>query len=157
MSLLKKLVAITITTASLAAISTALAEEKKSPEAMAIEYRQSAFTMIRYNFGPMAAMIKGEKEFNAAEFAKYAEAVATLSKFPAAGFIPGSDKGAETEAKEGIWSNRADFDKKMETFQIEAAALAETAKGATSVDAIKAQFGKVGESCKACHKEYRED
>ena len=157
MTLFQKLIAVTVTAASLTLISNAMAHEEKSPEAMAIEYRQSAFTMIRYNFGPMAAMIKGEKEFNAADFAKYAEAVATLSKFPGAGFIPGSDKGGKTEAKEGIWSNRADFDKKMETFQVEAASLAEAAKGATSVDAIKPQFGKVAESCKACHKEYRQD
>ena len=71
------------------------------------------------------------------------------------GFIAGSDMG-ETEAKDNIWSNMDDFKKKMETFQIEAASLAEIAKGG-DMAAIKPQFGKVGESCKACHKEYKED
>ena len=44
----------------------------------------------------------------------------------------------------------------METFQVEAASLAEIAKGGDMAE-IKPQFGKVGESCKACHKEYKED
>ena len=157
MNVFQKTLTLVLAPASIAALTTTvMAEEKKSPEAMAIEYRQSAFEMIKYHFGPMAAMVKGDKEFNAAEFVKNAESVATLSKFPIHGFIEGSDKGAKTEAKATIWSNRADFDKKMETFQVEAAALAEVAKGG-DLAAIKPQFGKVGESCKACHKEYKED
>jgi len=31
----------------------------------AIEYRQSVFTVVGWNFKPMGAMIKGEKPFNA--------------------------------------------------------------------------------------------
>ena len=112
--------------------------------------------MIKYHFGPMAAMVKGEKEFNAEEFKKNAEAVATLSKFPINGFIAGSHKGGKTEAKAEVWTNMEDFKKQMETFQVEAASLAEVAKGG-DLSAIKPQFGKVGESCKACHKEYKED
>lgn len=136
-------------------LSPASADDDKSPEEQAIEYRQSAFKMIKHHFGPMGAMVKGEKAFNAAEFAKNAEAVAALSKLPINGFIPGSDMG-DTEAKDAIWKNMDDFKKKMETFQIEAASLAEIAKGG-DMAAIKPQFGKVGESCKACHKEYREE
>lgn len=155
MNMLKKALAITLAAASVAVVSTAIADEQKSPEEMAIEYRQDAFHMIKYHFGPMAAMVKGEKEFNAEAFVKNAEAVAALSKFPINGFIEGSDMG-ETEAKDALWKNMDDFKKKMETFQVEAASLAEVAKGG-DMAAIKPQFGKVGESCKACHKEYKED
>ncbi len=155
MNLFQKTLAIAFAATSIAVVSNAMADEQKSPEEMAIEYRQGAFHMIKYHFGPMAAMVKGEKEFNAEEFAKNAEAVAALSKFPANGFIEGSDMG-ETEAKSSIWENMDDFNKKMETFQVEAASLAEIAKGG-DMAAIKPQFGKVGESCKACHKEYKED
>ncbi|HRJ53949.1 MAG TPA: cytochrome c [Candidatus Thiothrix moscowensis] len=155
MNLFQKTLAITLAATSIAVVSTAIADEQKSPEEMAIEYRQGAFSMIKYHFGPMAAMVKGEKEFNAEAFAKNAEAVAALSKFPINGFIEGSDMG-ETEAKDAIWKNMDDFKKKMETFQVEAASLAEVAKGG-DMAAIKPQFGKVGESCKACHKEYKED
>ena len=156
MNLIQKTLAIAVVGVSIVVASNVIADEHKSPEAMAIEYRQSAFEMIKYHFGPMAAMVKGEKEFNADEFKKNAEAVAALSKFPANGFIEGSDKGGKTEAKADIWKNMDDFKKKMETFQVEAASLAEVAKGG-DLNAIKPQFGKVGESCKACHKEYKED
>lgn len=155
MNLFQKTLVITLAAASIGVVSNVMAEEQKSPEEMAIEYRQDAFHMIKYHFGPMAAMVKGDKEFNAEEFAKNAEAVAALSKFPINGFIEGSDMG-ETEAKSSIWDNMDDFKKKMETFQVEAASLAEVAKGG-DMAAIKPQFGKVGESCKACHKEYKED
>ncbi|MBU0653681.1 MAG: cytochrome c [Gammaproteobacteria bacterium] len=155
MNLFHKALAIAFAATSIAVVSNAMADEQKSPEEMAIEYRKGAFHMIKYHFGPMAAMVKGEKEFNAEEFAKNAEAVAALSKFPGNGFIEGSDMG-KTETKAEVWSNMDDFKKKMETFQVEAASLAETAKGG-DMAAIKPQFGKVGESCKACHKEYKED
>ena len=157
MTLTKKILALAIAATSITVGSYALAEgSAKSPEEMAIEYRKDAFHMIKYHFGPMAAMVKGEKEFNAEEFTKNAEAVATLSKFPMAGFIASSDKGGKTEAKATIWTNMDDFKKKMETFQVEATSLADVAKGG-DMNAIKPQFGKVGESCKACHKEYKED
>ena len=157
MKSLHKVLAIAFTVAGVAVSSYALADgPQKSPEEMAIQYRQDAFHMIKYHFGPMAAMVKGEKEFNAEEFQKNAEAVATLSKFPMNGFIAGSDKGGKTEAKAEIWTNMDDFKKKMETFQVEATSLAEVAKGG-DLATIKPQFGKVGESCKACHKEYKAD
>ena len=111
--------------------------------------------MIKHHFGPMAAMVKGDVPFNAEEFTKNAEAVAALSKFPINGFVAGSYEG-KTEAKADIELNAEDFKKKMETFQVEAASLADVAKGG-DMAAIKPQFGKVGESCKACHKEYKED
>ena len=156
MNIFQKTLVIALGVASIAVIGNVVAKEHKSPEEAAIEYRKDAFHMIAYHFGPLAGMVKGEKEYNAADFAKNAEAVATLSKFPMNGFIEGSDKG-DTEAKEEIWKNMDDFKKKMETFQTEAAALAESAKTATSIDALKPQFGKVGESCKACHKEYKKE
>ena len=155
MNLFQKTLAIIFAAASIATVSSVMADEQKTPEVAAIDYRKASFGMIKHHFGPMGAMVKGDKEFNAEEFAKNAEAVATLSKFPMNGFIAGSDMG-ETEAKDNIWSNMDDFKKKMETFQIEAASLAEIAKGG-DMAAIKPQFGKVGESCKACHKEYKED
>lgn len=155
MNLLQKTLAIAVAITSVAVMSNVMADEQKSPEEAAVDYRQGAFTMIKHHFGPMAAMMKGDMEFNAAEFTKNAEAVAALSKFPSNGFIAGSYEG-ETEAKAEIELNADDFKKKMETFQVEALALAETAKGG-DMAAIKPQFGKVGESCKACHKEYKED
>lgn len=126
-----------------------------TPQENAIEYRQAAYTMIRNHFGPMGAMVKGETEFNAEAFAKNAQAVATLSQFPLNGFIDGSYEG-DTAAKPEIAAKMEDFKAKMETFKVEAANLAKAATGASDLAALKPQFAKVAESCKACHDSYRE-
>ncbi|MCB1778015.1 MAG: cytochrome c, partial [Candidatus Competibacteraceae bacterium] len=60
------------------------------------------------------------------------------------------------EAKPEIWTNWDKFESAMNDFQQESAKLTEVAKGGDE-SAIKAQFGKTAETCKACHKEFRED
>ncbi|GIU30092.1 cytochrome c [Shewanella sp. MBTL60-007] len=121
----------------------------------AVHYRQSAFSLIAYNFGDMGAMLKGKKDFNAEVFAMRADNVAALSKLPLEGFIPGSDKG-DTEALAKIWSDKADFDAKMKTFQENAAILATVANSGNKKD-LKKAFGNTGKSCKGCHDMYKKD
>lgn len=146
--------AILISTLAVGLALTTFAVAKSSPEEKAIEYRQGAFKMIGHHFGAMAGMVKGKVEFDAEAFRKNAEAVATLSQFAGNGFVDGSYDG-DTRAKKGIADNMDDFNKKLETFQIEAANLAKAAEGASDLDGLKPAFGKVGQSCKACHKAYR--
>ena len=94
--------------------------------------------------------------FDANAFALRSERVAYLSALPLEGFIPDSLVG-KSEAKPEIWDNMDDFKAKMQTFETEAVKLAEAAKTATAVDALKPQFGKVGQSCKDCHDTYKKD
>lgn len=119
----------------------------------AIKYRRGVFAVIGWNFGPMAAMVKGDRPYDAAAFARHAEIVAFMSKLPLQGFVPGSDSG-DTKAKPEIWQNMDDFKAKLEKMQGEATKLAEVAKRG-DLNAAKAQFGETGKSCKACHDEYR--
>jgi cytochrome c556 len=155
MKLGKTSVVIAAILSSAVAMSAAWAA-KETPQEAAIHYRQAAFTMIRGHFGPMAGMVKGEVEYNAETFAKNAAAVATLSQFPINGFIDGSYEG-ETDAKPEIASKMEDFKAKMETFKVEAANLAKEAATAKDIAALKPQFSKVAESCKACHDTYRKE
>ena len=67
---MKKLVLLGLATA-LTSISLTAAAEVKPFEA--IEYRQGIFKAIKWNFGPMGAMVKGKTEFNAEQFNKNAE------------------------------------------------------------------------------------
>ena len=153
---LGKIALVTGAVLSVAVLMNSAWAEKKSPAESAIEYRQSAFTMIRHHFMPLAGMVKGEVEFNAETFAKNAEAVAALSQFPMNGFVDGSYEG-ETEAKPEIAAKMEDFRAKMETFKVESANLAKAAAGAKDIDSLKPQFSKVAESCKACHDAYRKE
>lgn len=127
-----------------------------SPAERAVAYRQGVYHAIGWNFGPMAGMAKGEIPFDAKEFALRAERVAFLSTLPLEGFIPNSRVG-KTEAKAEIWENFDDFRSKMQAFEQEAGKLSDVAKTASAVDAVKPQFGKVGQSCKSCHDKYKTD
>lgn len=124
----------------------------------AAKYRHSVFTIIGWNFKPIGAMVKGEVPFDAAAVARHAQYVELMSKTALEGFPKGSGPDAvkHTEAKPEIWTNWDKFETAMNDFQQEAVKLTEVAKGGDEA-AIKAQFGKTAETCKACHKEFRED
>ncbi|KAF0807723.1 cytochrome c class II [Alcanivorax xiamenensis] len=120
----------------------------------AAEYRESVFKATAWHFGTLGAMAKGEQPFDQAVFEEKADIVAQLSGLPWEGFADaGSADGSH--AKPAIWENRADFDGKARDFQNAAAELAEMA-GSADQQALFAQVGKVGETCRACHTEYRE-
>ena len=100
-------------------------------------------------------MAKGKKPYDAAVFARNAEIVAFMSKLPLEGFTPGSESG-NTKAKPEIWLDMDDFKAKMEKMQQEVAALEKVARTG-NFDASKEQLGEAGQSCKACHDNYRKD
>lgn len=123
-----------------------------------VEYRQSVYNIIGWNFKPIGAMVKGEVPFDAAAVARHAQYVEMMSKAAHEGFPQGSgpDVVKDTEAKPEIWTKSSEFETKMKEFQQEATKLAEASKTGDE-KAIKAQFGKTAETCKACHKEFRKD
>jgi cytochrome c556 len=135
---------------SLALAGNALAQVK--PED-AIKYRKSVYAVMGWNFGPLAAMAKGDKPYDKDEAIRRTANIAFMSRLPLEGFIPGSDKG-DTKAKPEIWENMDDFKSKLEKMQQETAKLAEVAK-AGDFNALKAQLGETGKACKACHDNYR--
>ncbi len=141
---------------SLGVLTTAGAADPKPQDV--VEYRKSVYTISGWNFKPIGAMVKGEIPFDAAAVARHAQYIEMMSKAAPEGFAKGTgpDVVKDTEAKPEIWSNPAKFETAMSSFQKEAAGLAEVAKGGDE-KAIKAQFGKTAETCKACHKEFRKD
>jgi cytochrome c556 len=83
--------------------------------------------------------------------------IADLSR-EASGWFPagtGPEVG-KTGAKPEIWQNPQDFETKLHNFQ-EAAKLFNTAAMSGDVNAIKAKFGELGQTCKACHDKYRSE
>ena len=127
------------------------------PEDVA-KYRQSIYTIIGWNFKPIGAMVKGEIPFDAAAVARHAQYIELMSQAAPEGFTNGSGPDAvkNTEAKPDIWTHPDRFKTAMTNFQHESAALTEVAKGGDE-KAIKAQFAKTAETCKACHKEFKKD
>ncbi len=157
---MKKQFALTIiagTLLGLPSLSAFAHGSKHSDADIAIEYRRSAFHMIKFHFDIMGDMVKGKQAYDQATFMEHAQVLQMLSQMPAYGFPAEHTQGKlKNEAKAEIWKNRADFDEKMESFQVEAVNLSSAAESG-DMDKIKPQFGKTGQSCKACHDSYREE
>jgi cytochrome c556 len=120
----------------------------------AIKYRQSAFAVMGTHFGRIGAVVKGEVPFNAAAVTANAEIVAALSKLPFDAFGPGTDKGGNTKAKAEIWTEQDKFKKGATDMQEATAKLLVAAKSG-NLEEVKKAFGATGQSCKACHDNYR--
>ncbi|WP_227370650.1 c-type cytochrome [Halomonas sp. M20] len=137
---------------------TQAADEKQIKEA--IEYRQSALSVMGWNFGPLGAMAKGDMEYDAEEASMRAERVAVLAKMPWEGFIEGSLRGAghgaDTDALAKIADNRDDFESLQREMEDATAKLAEVAQQ-DDYAALRQQVAATGKTCKNCHDEYRAD
>ena len=141
--------------ASLGALASLPAAAQFQKPEDAVKYRKAAFTVMGAHFGRIGAMASGKAPFDAAAAAANAEIVATLSKMPYAGFIEGTANG-ETRAKPEIWTERAKFDAAANKMQEDVVKLNVAAKSG-NLDQIKVAFGAAGQSCKACHDNYRKE
>ena len=121
----------------------------------AIKYRKSALSVMGTHFGRVAAMANGRIPFDAGAAASNAAIAESMSKLPYFAFIDGSDKG-DTKARPEIWTDRAKFNAAAEKMQGEMTKLAMVSKGG-NIDAIKAQVGATGGTCKACHDDFRKE
>ncbi len=141
---------------SFALLSThyASADNSKAQEA-AIDYRQSTFKMVKWHIGPMAGMVKGKIDYDASAFSEHAEAIFDLSKLASNGFLVES-VAENSRAKAAIWKDKAEFDKKLESFTDAAEKLLAAAKS-NDMSTIKPAFGALGQSCKGCHNDYRSE
>jgi cytochrome c556 len=148
---MKKLLLSATTLVIMATALPAGAQFQKSEDA--VKYRQSAFFVMGQHFSRIGAMANNRAPFDAKAAAESAGVVATMSTLPFAGFVEGSDKG-NTKARPEIWAERAKFDSLAETMQQEVAKLEVAAQGGNEGE-IKSAFGAVGQSCKACHDDYR--
>jgi cytochrome c556 len=100
-------------------------------------------------------MASGKAPFDAKVAEDNAAIVQTMSKLPFAGFGPGTDKG-ETRALPAIWTEQAKFNAAAEKMQGDVVKLAAAAKTG-NLDSVKTAFGAAGQSCKACHDDFRKD
>lgn len=92
---------------------------------------------------------------NLAKVRSSASTIAGLAPKVSSWFPPGTgpDVG-KTRAKPEIWQKPEDYAAKTRAFQAAARSFNATAK-AGDVTAIKASFGQLGKTCKACHDPYR--
>jgi len=135
-----------------AALSGAYAQFAK-PE-YAVKYRKSVMFLIAQHFGRMGAMVKEKVPYNQEVFAKNAMLVKTFSGLPwEASMMPGTDKG-DTTLNSEVFMKPAKFKEVSQNFENQSTKLVSIAQSG-DFSGIKAQFGEVGKSCKACHTQFR--
>ena len=119
----------------------------------AIKYRQSAMALQGATLGQVFAMANGRVPFDAKVAAENIEIVAMLNRLQFKAFVEGSDKG-NTKAKPEIWTQKDKWAANVAKSQEDVAKL-EVAGKSGNIDQIKAAVGGAGQSCKACHDEFR--
>lgn len=136
-----------------AAVSLPAAAQFQKPED-AVKYRQSAMFVMANHVGRIGAMVQGKAPYDAAAALANAEVVSTMSRLPFVGFVEGTASTDKGRAKASIWTDRAKFDGAAKKMQDEVAKLLAAAR-TNNLDNLKAAFGPVGQACKACHDDFR--
>lgn len=140
---------------ALVGASGALAQQKDEDF---VKYRQGAFQTIAWHFGPLAGMAKGDIDFDAELAQRNAERLAQLASMPWEGFEDGPHDAGDgrTQAKEAIWEEMDKFEGGADKFQQEVDKLAEVAQQG-ELGPLRQQVGAVGDTCKKCHDNFKED
>jgi len=119
-----------------------------------IKYRKNIMKAIGGHTSAAAAIVQGKVNYKT-HLAEHAHALQSLTTDIPALFPKDSDFG-KTNAKDAVWSKRADFEKAAGNAKKSIQAFAQAVQ-AGKQDAIQTSFKEVGESCKACHKDFRRD
>jgi len=121
------------------------------------ELRQSLFSLLGSNMGPLGAMAKGKIPLDAKAAEKHALRINQLSMM-IADYTKTDTSGfdVKTEALAKIWKNQDDYAQKIKDLSLASSKLQEVAAGGDK-GAIKKAIGGVGRTCGGCHDEYKKD
>ena len=150
-------IAIAVLLASVA--GSAFAQQTLKPEDM-IKLRKAGYSFMSWNMGKIKANLDGN--FNKEQVVAAANVVAaTANSGMGALFAPGTDKDIgeqKTRVRSELFmaQNQDKLREVAMNLGKEANELARVA-ALGDVAAIKAQFGKTGAACKACHDDFRKD
>jgi cytochrome c556 len=146
-----KLLAATIAIAALGASLPALAQTK--PDVL-VKQRQAAMTLQAKYLGPIGAMMKGARPYDADVVALNATFLENLARMPWDGFDP-STKGEKSKTKPEAFTDTAKF--RADAEQLEAATVKLGAAARAKDQAgVRASFGAVAKACGNCHDSFRQ-
>ncbi|MGY3581689.1 cytochrome c556 [Bradyrhizobium sp. USDA 4341] len=139
--------------------SSLVAKAQNAPGAgrQTVEERKAVYKLIGANFRPFGALLKGEGQYDAADAKKRISREIFLSDLIPEVFSDASNLGEpDTKAKPEIWSDRAEFDKKLKKFQEDLVALqAANDKEQSLSEPFKTALTTVAQDCKTCHDTFR--
>ena len=123
----------------------------------AVEARRGYYQMLIWDLDPIEQMLKGEIDWDAATAKRHAEGIAALADFEVDRlFVPETSidhmKG-DTRALPVIWEKRDEVRRLNEEWRVQAKALLAAAD--QDRDVFNEELLKLGNTCKACHDEFR--
>ncbi|MDR0737044.1 MAG: cytochrome c [Zoogloeaceae bacterium] len=152
----KIILALAALAVSASALNAAHAQQALKPE-QAIKYRQAAYSYISWNMSRIKNNVEGAN-YNKSEVIQAASAISAIANSGmGALYIPGSEKdagGVKTFVKPEFFSKPQEVARLAQNFTKEAAELARVAASGDAA-AVKAQHGKLGGTCKACHDDFK--
>lgn len=154
---LAAVLALAVGTAPLAADAPAAPAPAAGPKPeQLIKWRQSAFQVIAWNSGRIKASLDGT--YNKDDVARAANALAALANAGLGSlFAPGSETGKgwhDTTVKPAFFSEGPQVAEAAGNFAREATELNRLA-ALGDPTAVRAQYGKLTRTCKACHDAYK--
>ncbi|MDP5085016.1 MAG: cytochrome c [Yoonia sp.] len=137
-------------------VSTAFAAGHLTPEQQrGLDARQAHMSLYAFNLGPLGGMAQEQIPYDAEVASAAAANLAALAAIDESAYwVEGTDTSIEgTRAKPEIWADMAGFEAEQVKLVAATATLASVA--GDGLDAMKAAFGPVGQSCGSCHESYR--
>ncbi|MFA6920825.1 MAG: cytochrome c [Gallionella sp.] len=149
---LKLIMSLILATASMSAIA-GQAEDQQ------VKFRQSAYSFAAWNCAKIKSQVVEHPEtYNKEQIIAAANSVAAVANSGlGALYAPGTDQATgwkKSRLKPEFFTRQDDAKKAALAFNKEANELAKVAANG-DVGAIKTQFGKLGETCKSCHDDFR--
>jgi len=139
----------------LAVATSAIAQMKPEDQIMV---RQSGYKFMGWNMGRIKANLDGQ--FNKDEVIQAANVIQAIANSGMGKlFGPGTDKGKgwhDTHVKPEFFKE-GDKVKEIAMAYIKEANEMQKVAATGDAAAVKVQFGKLGESCKACHDKFRKE
>lgn len=138
-------------------VGSAFAAGHLTPEQQrGMDARQAHMSLYGFNLGPIGGMVQERIPYDAQVASAAAANLAALAAIDQAGYwVEGTDTSIEgSRAMPAIWSDMAGFEAEQVKLADTTAALAAVA--GDGLDAMKAAFGPVGQSCGSCHESYRQ-
>ncbi|MCM8596619.1 cytochrome c [Accumulibacter sp.] len=147
-----------VTTLVLAGLAgSVMAQQALKPEEM-IKYRKAGYNFMAWNMGKIKANLEGT--YNKDQVVAAANVIAaTANSGMGALFGPGTDKevGGQTTRVKPEFFKEPDKVKELAMAYIKETNELQKVAATGDAAAVKVQFGKTGESCKACHDKFRKD
>ena len=141
---------------ALSVTASAFAQQAAPKPETVIKWRQSVYQVLAWNSSRIKANVDGQ--FNREEVVRAANSTAAIANSGlGALYAAGTEQGKgwhDTSAKPEIFKDGKKVGDLAGNFVREANELAKIAANGDQA-AVKAQFGKLGQTCKACHDDYK--